>query len=267
MDVTTDAQAGTQTEPGPAAHVDADFAGIELPEGAAHIDADEFADDRSFDARGFNRQLHALAKEHGEIVVRHCRARHNLAIGLTEPVHVVFLGSVGYYCGGFNAGAHLEVHGNAGWGLGEAMASGKIVVHGSTAWAAGASLRGGTVVIDGDGGSRTGIAMKGGSVLVGGRLGFMSGFMAHLGKLVALGGAGDALGASMYEGRVFVAGSIDSLGADAVEADATDDELAEVRTDVEANGLAWPATPVRKVVAGGRLWYFDARDAHLWRQV
>jgi glutamate synthase domain-containing protein 3 len=247
--------------------VETEFAGVDLPDGAAHIDADEFGHERGFDAREFNRRLRRLAGENDTIVVHHCRARHNLAIGLTEPVHVIFLGSVGYYCGGFNDGAHLEVHGNAGWGIGEAMARGRIVVHGSTAWAAGASMRGGTLVIEGDGGSRTGIAMKGGSVLVGGRLGFMSGFMAHLGKLVALRGAGDSLGASMYEGRIFVAGPVDSLGADAVEADPTDDELAEVRADVEANGLSWPAEPIRKIVAGGRLWYFDAKDAHLWRQV
>jgi glutamate synthase domain-containing protein 3 len=246
---------------------DADFAGVDLPDGAAHLDADEFADDRGFDAREFNRRLRELAEGQPTVVVHNCRARHNLAIGLSQPVHVIFLGSVGYYCGGFNDGAHLEVYGNAGWGIGEAMAGGRIVVHGSTAWAAGASMRGGTLVIEGDGGSRTGIAMKGGSVLVGGHLGFMSGFMAHLGKLVALGGAGDALGASMYEGRIFVAGPVDSLGADAVEADPTTEELAEVRADLEANGLTWPGTPLRKIVAGGRLWYFDARDAHLWRQV
>jgi glutamate synthase domain-containing protein 3 len=246
---------------------DAEFADVELPEGAAHLDADDFGEERGFDARGFNRRLHELAAEHDTVVVHHCRARHNLAIGLTENVHVTFLGSVGYYCGGFNDGADLEVYGNAGWGVGEAMAAGRIVVHGSTAWAAGASMRGGTIVIEGDGGSRTGIAMKGGSVLVGGRLGFMSGFMAHLGKLVALGGAGDSLGASMYEGRIFIAGPIDSLGADAVEAEPTDEELADVRADLEANGLPWPQAPLHKIVAGGRLWYFDAKDAHLWRQV
>lgn len=234
---------------------------LALPDGAAEIDAD------TCDAHTFNRKLQELAADHETIVVHNPRARHNLAIGLTQPVRVVFLGSVGYYCGGFNAGATLEVYGNAGWAIGEAMAAGRIVVHGSTTWAAGASMRGGIIVIDGDAGPRTGVAMKGGDVLVGGHLGFMSGFMAHLGKIVALGGAGDALAASMYEGQVFLAGDVDSLGADAKEVAPTEQELAEVRGLLLANGLPEPPSPLRKIVAEGRLWYFDARDAELWRQV
>ncbi len=234
---------------------------VEVPEGAVHLDAD------GLDAREFNRRLRELAASHDVIAVHNPRSRHNLAVALDRPVHVVFLGSVGYYCGGFNNGATLEVHGNAGWGLGEAMASGKILVHGNTAWAAGASMRGGTIVIEGSGGPRTGVAMKGGDILVAGPVGFMSGFMAHAGKLVALGGAGDALGASMYEGRIFVAGPVRSLGADAVEREPTPEELQELRRDLAANGLTLPAEPVRKVVAEGRLWYFDVREAALWRQV
>jgi glutamate synthase domain-containing protein 3 len=97
-------------------------------------------------------------------------------------------------------------------------------------------------------------------------VGFMSGFMAHRGKLVALEGGGDALGASMYEGRIFVAGPVKSLGADAVERDPTDEDLAELRRDLEANGLRYPGQPIRKVEAEGRLWYFDQREAELWRQ-
>ena len=234
---------------------------VRVPEGAAHLDAD------GLNARAFNRRLRELASDHPAVVVHNPRSRHNLAVGLDLPVHVIFLGSVGYYCGGFNAGATLEIHGNAGWGLGEAMASGRIVVHGNTAWAAGASMRGGTIVIEGDGGPRTGVAMKGGDILVGGSVGFMSGFMAHAGKLVVLGGAGDALGASMYEGRIFVAGPVGSLGADAVERDPTPEELEEVRRDLEVNGLRMPDQPLRKVVAEGRLWFFDVREAALWRQV
>jgi glutamate synthase domain-containing protein 3 len=234
---------------------------VEVPESAAHLDAD------GLDARGFNRRLKELAASHEAVVVHNPRSRHNLAVALDVPVHVIFLGSVGYYCGGFNNGATIEIHGNAGWGLGEAMAAGRIVVHGNTGWAAGASMRGGTIVIRGDGGPRTGVAMKGGDILVAGSVGFMSGFMAHAGKLVVLGGAGDALGASMYEGRIFVAGPVRSLGADAVEREPSPEELAEIRRDLEAAGLRMPGAPLRKIVAEGRLWYFDVKEAALWRQV
>lgn len=237
--------------------------GIEIPtpDGAVALDAD------GLDAREFNRRLREIAASEPAIVVHNPRARHNLAVAVDRPVHIVFLGSVGYYCGGFNDGAFIEIHGNAGWGLGEAMASGKIVVHGNSAWAAGASMRGGLVVVEGHGGPRTGVAMKGGDILVGGTVGFMSGFMAHAGKLVALGGAGDAAGASMYEGKMFVAGAVKSLGADAVEVEATAEELREVLRDLEENGLPRPAAPIRKIRAEGRLWYFDKRDASLWRAV
>ncbi len=235
---------------------------VPVPKGAAHLDAD------GLDAWEFNRRLRELVAAGEDVVVVHnARARHNLAVALDRSVHVVFIGSVGYYCGGLNNGAFIEIYGNAGWGLGEAMADGRIVVHGNTAWAAGASMRGGTIVVEGSGGPRTGVAMKGGDILVAGSVGFMSGFMAHRGKLVALGGAGDALGASMYEGRIFVGGPVRSLGADAVEREPTEEEIAEVRRDLEASGLALPQKPLRKIEAEGRLWYFDKRDASLWRSV
>jgi glutamate synthase domain-containing protein 3 len=45
----------------------------------------------------------------------------------------------------------------------------------------------------------------------------MSAFMAQSGNLVVCGDAGDALGDSIYEARLFVGGSVKSLGADCVE--------------------------------------------------
>jgi methylamine---glutamate N-methyltransferase subunit B len=232
-----------------------------IPENAVHMDAD------SYEPFAFNQKLWELSEDHDTIVVHNPRARHNLGVGVTRPVRVLFLGGVGYYCGGFNNGAHIEIHGNAGWGLGEAMAAGTIVVHGNSAWAAGASMRGGTVVVHGNGGPRTGVAQKGGSILVRGSVGFLSGFMAHSGKLVALSGASDALATSLYEGRVFVAGPVKSLGADAIYDEPTPEELAEIHAEITEHGLPMPTEPLRKVVAEGRLWYFDVRDAAIWRTV
>ena len=42
-------------------------------------------------------------------------------------------------------------------------------------------------------------------------------FMAQSGHLVVLGDAGDALGDSIYEARLFVRGKVKSLGADCIE--------------------------------------------------
>jgi hypothetical protein len=45
----------------------------------------------------------------------------------------------------------------------------------------------------------------------------MSAFMAQSGHLVVLGDAGEALGDSLYEAKIFVRGSVASLGADCEE--------------------------------------------------
>jgi glutamate synthase domain-containing protein 3 len=71
--------------------------------------------------------------------------------------------------------------------------------------------------IDGNASSRCGISMKGIDIVVKGSVGHMSAFMAQAGHLVVFGDAGDALGDSIYEARLFVRGSVKSLGADCIE--------------------------------------------------
>ena len=58
--------------------------------------------------------------------------------------------------------------------------------------------------------------MKGVDIVVGGSVGHMSAFMAQAGRLVVRGDAGDALGDSIYEARLYVRGEVASLGADCV---------------------------------------------------
>ena len=50
--------------------------------------------------------------------------------------------------------------------------------------------------------------MKGIDIVVHGNIGHMSAFMAQSGNLVVLGDAGDALGDSIYEARLFVRGKV-----------------------------------------------------------
>jgi hypothetical protein len=59
--------------------------------------------------------------------------------------------------------------------------------------------------------------MKGINIVVKGDIGHMSAFMAQSGNLVVMGDAGDALGDSIYEARLFVRGEVKSLGADCIE--------------------------------------------------
>jgi glutamate synthase domain-containing protein 3 len=50
-----------------------------------------------------------------------------------------------------------------------------------------------------------------------GSVGHMSAFMAQEGNLVVCGDAGEALGDSLYEARIFLRGTVKSLGADCEE--------------------------------------------------
>jgi glutamate synthase domain-containing protein 3 len=145
------------------------------------------------------------------------RGRHAVACGIDADIAVEIDGHVGYYCAGMNKRARVHVNGNAGPGVAENIMSGEVFVKGNASQSAGATGRGGLLVIEGDASARCGISMKGVDIVVGGSIGHMSAFMAQSGNLVVLGEAGDALGDSIYEARLFVRGKVQGLGADCVE--------------------------------------------------
>jgi glutamate synthase domain-containing protein 3 len=53
--------------------------------------------------------------------------------------------------------------------------------------------------------------------------------MAQTGCLVVCGDAGDALGDSIYEARLYVRGTVKGLGADCIEKEMRDEHVAQVR--------------------------------------
>ena len=116
-----------------------------------------------------------------EIRLTNPAARHCLAVAVMSPIHVVFDGPVGWYCGGMSDGVRITVNGSCGWSVGENLMSGSIDVHGNGGSSAGATLRGGRVFVAGTTGARSGISMKGGMLVVGGSVGYMSGFMMQRG--------------------------------------------------------------------------------------
>jgi len=169
--------------------------------------------------RDLNHALHHLKEGSNETAweVINPKGSHAVAAGVDAKISVEVRGSVGYYCGGMNSAAAITIHGSAGPGVAENMMSGTIVVKGDASQYAGATGRGGLLVIEGNASSRCGISMKGIDIVVGGSVGHMSAFMAQRGNLIVCGDAGDALGDSIYEARLFVRGSVKSLGADCVE--------------------------------------------------
>ena len=169
--------------------------------------------------RELNQALHRIKEGSNETTweVINPKGSHAVAAGVDAPISVDVRGSVGYYCGGMNSEAQITVHGSAGPGVGENMMSGTIVVKGDASQYAGATGRGGLLVIEGNASSRCGISMKGIDIVVHGNIGHMSAFMAQTGSLVVLGDAGDALGDSIYEAKLYVRGKVKSLGADCVK--------------------------------------------------
>ena len=161
------------------------------------------------------------------------RGSHAIAVGVDAPINVTVRGSTGYYCGGMNKQAQIHVDGSAGPGVAENMMSGIIIIEGDASQYAGATGHGGTLVIKGNAASRCGISMKGIDIVVHGNIGHMSAFMAQSGNLVVCGDAGDALGDSIHEARLFVRGSVKSLGADCIEKEMRPEHLEILRDLLE----------------------------------
>ena len=194
--------------------------------------------------------------------VVHPGGAHAVAVGIDAEIEVDVDGHVGYYCAGMNQRATVRVHGNAGVGLAENIMSGTVVVDGYAGQSCAATGRGGLVVVRGDASARCGISMKGVDIVVPGDVGHMSAFMAQTGALVVCGDAGEALGDSLYEARLYVRGSVASLGADCVEKELRDEHVAELRRAARRAGLA-DADPAdfRRYGSARRLYTFEVDDA------
>jgi glutamate synthase domain-containing protein 3 len=93
----------------------------------------------------------------------------------------------------------------------------------------------------------------------------MSGFMMQRGTMIVCGDAADGIGDSMYEGTVYVGGSIHSLGADCIEADVTDEDRSLLAAELEPHGITAGGVDWKKLVAGKKLWNFSKHEYDAWR--
>ena len=190
------------------------------------------------------------------------RGSHAIAVGVDAPINVTVRGSTGYYCGGMNKQAHIYVDGSAGPGVAENMMSGTVTIDGDASQYAGATGHGGTLVIKGNAASRCGISMKGIDIVVHGNIGHMSAFMAQSGNLVVCGDAGDALGDSIYEARLFVRGSIKSLGADCIEKEMRPEHLNILRDLLEKGGCDARPEEFKRYGSARQLYNFKIDNAY-----
>jgi len=215
--------------------------------------------------RALNSTLHALKGQTNETQwdVVNPRGSHAIAAGVDALVDITVHGSTGYYCAGMNKQATIRIKGSAGPGVAENMMLGTVIVDGDASQYAGATGRGGLLVIKGNASSRCGISMKGIDIVVHGSIGHMSAFMAQSGNMVVLGDAGDALGDSLYEARLFVRGKVKSLGADCIEKEMRAEHL-ELLEDLlrrgEADAKAKPEE-FRRYGSARQLYNFNIDNA------
>jgi glutamate synthase domain-containing protein 3 len=195
------------------------------------------------------------------LTITNPRGAHALACGLDAEIAVTIDGDVGYYCAGMNKYATVTVEGNAGVGVAENMMSGTVRVSGDASQSAGATAHGGLLVIEGNSAARCGISMKGVDIVVGGNIGHMSAFMGQAGRLVVCGDAGEALGDSIYEARIYVRGSVASLGADCVAKPMRDEHLAELKELLHAAGVAADPTDFTRYGSARTLYNFHVDNA------
>jgi glutamate synthase domain-containing protein 3 len=215
-------------------------------------------DAKELSTRQINLELRWLLYEHGveEVTVLNPGAKHSLGVGILTRCRITFDGSLGYFGCGLIDGPEIHIKGRVGWSSCENMMSGVVMIDSNAGSLTAAAIRGGDVVVKGRVGARTGIDQKGGTVIVLGDAGSMTGFMMQRGRQILCGDVGPGLGDSMYDGTIYVAGKVKSLGIDCVpgEWSETDTELIERKFRV--HGLGNPPE-FQKFVCGKKLYNYD----------
>jgi glutamate synthase domain-containing protein 3 len=117
-------------------------------------------------------------------------------------------------------------------------------------------------VVKGNAASRCGISMKGIDIVVHGNVGHMSAFMAQAGALVVCGDAGDALGDSLYEARLYVRGRVASLGADCVEKEMRPEHRTQLADLLARAGADARPEEFRRYGSARRLYSFKVDNAY-----
>jgi glutamate synthase domain-containing protein 3 len=228
----------------------------------AEIDGETASfDARDLTTRQINLELRWLLYEQGvtEVTIANPGAKHSLGAGLLTRCRVRFEGSLGYFALGMIDGPEVHIAGRVGWSACENMMSGVVVIDSNAGSLTGAAIRGGDLVIKGRVGARTGIDQKGGSIIVMGDAGSMTGFMMQRGRQIICGNVGPGLGDSMYDGILYVGGTVKSLGVDCVEGDWNDTDTEIIERKFRIYGLGTPPE-FTKFVCGKKLYNYDSLE-------
>jgi glutamate synthase domain-containing protein 3 len=85
----------------------------------------------------------------------------------------------------------------------------------------------------------------------------MSAFMAQSGCLVVCGDAGDALGDSIYEAKIYVRGKVKSLGTDCIEKEMRDEHKKELEGLLSQSKISFNVEEFRRYGSARKLYNFD----------
>ena len=220
-------------------------------------------DVKNMEAPEANKKIDNLMSEgYGTIVIKNPQGKHSLGVGILNKLNLIFEGSLGYFGVGSCDGPIVRINGRVGWSCAQNLMAGKVVVEKNAGSSFGAAIRGGDLICKGSVGARTGIDMKGGTIIVGGDAGAFTGFMMQRGRIIILGDVGINLGDSMYDGTIFIGGKIKSFGSDAVKAKLSSDDIYWLRRKLKVAeiGSDFDVTRMTKVVAGKKLWNYDALE-------
>jgi glutamate synthase domain-containing protein 3 len=227
----------------------------EIEGGRATFDA------RDLSTRQINLEIRSLVYDRGirDVTVLNPGARHSLGVGILARCRIRFEGSIGYFACGLIDGPEIHITGRVGWSACENMMSGVVIIDGNAGSLTGAAMRGGDLVVKGRVGARTGIDQKGGTIIVCGDAGANTAFMMQRGRQIILGNAGPGLGDSMYDGELYVAGKVKSLGIDCVPGDWTDADTEFIERKFRIYGLGEPPA-LQKFVCGKVLYNYDTLE-------
>ncbi len=240
-----------------------DARGLAEPHAEAPKTARIEGDRATFDAhdlttRQINLELRRLLYQEGikNVTVENPGAKHSLGVGILTRCRITFEGSLGYFGCGLIDGPEVRITGRVGWSAFENMMSGVVIVDGNAGSLTAAAIRGGDVVVKGRVGARTGIDQKGGTVIVLGDAGTMTGFMMQRGRQVLCGNVGPGLGDSMYDGTIYVGGTVKSLGIDCVPGEWNEAATEFIERKFRIYGLGDPPE-LQKFVCGKKLYNYD----------
>jgi glutamate synthase domain-containing protein 3 len=215
-------------------------------------------DAKDLTTRQINLELRSLIYEQGitDVTVRNPGSKHSIGVAILHRCNITYEGSLGYFACGLVDGPQITIKGRVGWSSCENMMSGTVVVEGNGGSLTGAAMRGGDLVVKGRVGARTGIDQKGGTIIVLDSVGSTTGFMMQRGRQIICGDAGPGLGDSMYDGTIYVAGKVKSLGVDCVPGEWTDADTELIDRKFRIYGLGTPPS-FEKFVCGKMLYNYD----------